>query len=240
MPDSYTWRARVTPAVIAAAPALAFMVAGGTNLDAKTGIVSVLVGASGVVAAGTVRDAGYRLQGNLWHSWGGSPTVHRLRWRESTNPQLLGRLHNDIALVTGHPLPTAEHEEQDPVGADAEYEAAIAVLRQRSGDVKIFNKVFAENMEYGFRRNCLGLRPTGLVLAVIGLIATIALCSWGGGAVDSRLLTWGWPGLISAASLIFWWRVVTPAWVRQPAETYADRLLESIHTLKTQGPPSST
>ena len=240
MPDSYTWRARITPAVIAAAPALAYMIAGGINLDAKTGIVSLLVGASGVVAAGMSRDAGHRLQTNLWNSWGGSPTVRRLRWRESTNPQILGRLHDDIALVTGHPLPTAEHEERNPAGADDEYNAAIAVLRQRSSDAKVFNKVFAENMEYGFRRNCLGLRPTGLVLAVIGLLMTIALCTWGAGAIDTRLLTWGWPGLVSAGSLVFWGWVVTPGWVREPAETYADRLLESIHTLKTEAPPTST
>jgi hypothetical protein len=49
------------------------------------------------------------------------------------------------------------------------------MLRQRTRDTKIFNKVFAENMEYGFRRNCLGLRPTGLVLAAIGVVATIVL-----------------------------------------------------------------
>lgn len=240
MPDAYTWRARITPAAIAASPALAFMAAGGINLDATTGIVSLLVGASGVVAAGMARDAGYRLQGDLWKSWGGSPTVRKLRWRESTNPTLLGRLHEDIALVTGHPLPTGEREEQDPLGADAEYAAAITVLRQRTGDTETFNKLFAENMEYGFRRNCLGLRPTGLILGVSAIIATLALCIWGDGPTVTRLLTWGWPGLVSAAALIFWGWVVTPAWIRQPAETYADRLLESVHTLKTQGYPNST
>ena len=216
------------------------MVAGGINLDATTGIVSLLVGAAGAVAAGMVRDAGFRLQGDLWHSWGGSPTVRKLRWRESTNPTLLQRLHDDIALVIGHPLPSKEREGQDLVGADAEYEAAIAVLRQRTGNTTIFNKVFAESMEYGFRRNCLGLRPTGLVLAASGIVATLPLCIWVGGPIEHRLLTWGWPGLVSAAALIFWARVVTRAWVRQPAETYADRLLESVHTLKTLGPPNST
>lgn len=200
MPDAYTWRARITPAAIAASPALAFMVAGGINLNATTGIVSLLVGASGVVAAGIARDAGYRLQGDLWNSWDGSPTVRKLRWRETTNPTLLGRLHDDIALVTGHQLPTAEREEQDPIGTDAEYEAAIAVLRQRTGDTKLFNKIFAENIEYGFRRNCLGLRPMGLAFAISGIIATLALCIWGGGPVNARLLTWGWPGLVSGAA----------------------------------------
>jgi len=216
------------------------MVAGGINLDATTGIVSLLVGAFGVIAAGMARDAGYRLQADLWKSWGGSPTVRKLRWRESTNPTLLRRLHDDIALVIGNALPTAEGEAQDLVAADAEYNAAISVLRQRTGDAKTFNKVFAENMEYGFRRNCLGLRPIGVGFAAIGVIAALAICIWGSGPSDSRLLPWGWPGLVSAAGLIFWGWIVTPAWVRRPAESYADRLLEAVHTLKNQTPPNST
>jgi len=239
-PDTYTWRARITPAAITGSPGLAFMVAGGVNLDAKSGILSLLVGAAGVIAAGVARDAGYRLQPSLWNSWGGSPTVRKLRWRESTNPALLRRLHDDVALVVGNPLPTSEREAQDPAGADAEYEAAIAVLRQRTGDTKTFNKLFAENMEYGFRRNCLGLRPTGLVLAAVGVIASLALTIWGVESVATRVLIWGWPGLVSLAALAFWARIVTPAWVRRPAETYADRLLESVHTLKRQGPANST
>lgn len=240
MPDAYTWRARITAAATAASPGLAFMVAGGINLDAGTGIVSLLVGAFGVIAAGVARDAGLRLQADLWKSWGGSPTLRRLRWRASPNPRLIRRLHDDIALVTGSLLPTAEQEAQDPSGADAEYEAAIAALRQRTGDSKTFNKVFAENMEYGFRRNCLGLRPMGLVLSASGVIASFALTIWGGGSVEARLLTWAWPGLVSVAALVFWGTIVTPTWVGRPAETYAERLLESVHTLKRQEPTNST
>lgn len=240
MPDTYTWRARITPAAIAGSPGLAFMAAGGVNLDAKTGILSLLVGAAGIIAAGIARDAGYRLQPGLWDSWGGSPTVRKLRWRGSTNPVLLRRLHDDIALVVGHSLPTPEREAKDPAGADAEYEAVIAVLRQRTGDSKVFNKLFADNIEYGFRRNCLGLRPTGLVLAASGVIASLALIYWEGDSDEARWLTWGWPGVVSLAALGFWVRMVNPAWVRRPAETYADRLLESVHTLITQGPMNST
>lgn len=240
MPDTYTRRARITPAAVAGSPGLAFMVAGGVNLDARTGILSLLIGAASVIAAGMARDAGDRLQAGLWDSWGGSPTVRKLRWRESTNPTLLRRLHDDIALVVGHSLPTAEREAQDPARADAEYEAAIAALRQRTADTKTFNKVFAENMEYGFRRNCLGLRPTGLALAAIGVIASLALTIWETEPVEDRLLTWGWPGLISLAALAFWGKIATPEWVRRPAETYADRLLESVHILKRQGSANST
>lgn len=229
--DTYTRRARLAPAVIAAAPGLAFIVAGGMNLKAPAGITALLVGVVGVLAAGAARDAGRALQPALWESWGGSPTLRRLRWRQSSNAQLHSRLHADIARIVGHPLPTAGHEAQDPTGADAEYEAAIAVLRQRTSDSQTFHKVFAENIEYGFRRNCLGLRPLGLVVAGVGIAMSAGLIIWTSGGLQDKVIAWILPNLVSLAALLFWWKVVTADWVRQRAETYADRLLEAIATL---------
>jgi hypothetical protein len=228
------------PAVIAAAPAIAFMLAGGLNLNARTGLASLLVGGLSLIACGLARDAGFKLQPKLWNDWGGSPTVRRLRWADTPNETLQARLHGDIARITGHQLPTPERETNDPRGADEEYNAAIGVLRERASNPEVFRKVFAENMEYGFRRNCLGLRTIALFLAISGAIASIALCVWGTGPAADRLATWGWPGFVSAAAMIFWGWIVTPEWVRKPAETYADRLLESVDTLKNQHPPKGT
>jgi hypothetical protein len=69
-------------------------------------------------------------------------------------------------------------------------------------------------------------------------VLSLALLSFGGSDFSSRLTHWGTAALIAAASLAYWWRVVTPAWVRTPAETYADRLLESVDTLQLGGATS--
>lgn len=232
MLDAYARRARLTPAVIAGSPLLAFLIAAGFSIDAKTGIASLLVGALGVIACGFARDTGYKLQDGLWASWEGSPTTRRLRWRDTQKLELLQRLHDDIEAVTGHALPTAAEEGADPAGADRQYDAAIAILRNRTGDHKRFFKLFSENMEYGFRRNCLGLRPYGLSLGVGGTITTAVLCIFVAESIRTGLVSWGWPGLVSLVSFLFWWMVVKPEWVRMPAETYADRLLEVVDSLK--------
>ncbi len=145
---------------------------------------------------------------------------------------MLQRLHDDIEVVTNHPLPTAAKEAADPAGADRQYDAAIAILRNRTDDHKRFFKLFAENAEYGFRRNCLGLRPYGLSLGAAGTITTGVLCALVSESITSGLVTWGGPGLVSLVSFLFWWKVVKPEWVRMPAETYADRLLEAVDSLK--------
>lgn len=235
MIDPYSWRARLLPVVIAGSPALAFMIAGGVSIDAKTGVASLLVGALGLVLCGIARDAGFKLQSGLWTEWGGSPTVRRLRWRDNPqNHQALSRLHDVIEAVTGVPLPNAAAEAVDPQAADNAYTEATTVLRNRTRDTKRFNLVFSDNMEYGFRRNCLGLRPLGLVLAVLGAITSVTLCITGTRTLAKEFESWGWPGIVSVVSVVFWLVVVNPEWVRKPAETYAERLIEAADTLKQE------
>jgi hypothetical protein len=134
-------------------------------------------------------------------------------------------------------LPNEVDEARDPTRADRQYEEAVTVLRERTRDTSRFRLVFAENMEYGFRRNSLGLRPFALAIAAISLALSAALLIRADGVVVSRLATWGAAGGISVVLLIYWWRVVTPGWVRVSAELYADRLLEAVDTLRVT-PPS--
>jgi hypothetical protein len=54
--------------------------------------------------------------------------------------------------------------------------------------------------------------------------------------VAARWARWGVSCGISAVLLVYWWRIVTPEWVRRAAELYADRLLEAVETLRTSEP----
>lgn len=47
-------------------------------------------------------------------------------------------------------------------------------LREQTRDPKMFPIVYEENVNYGFRRNLLGLKPTGAAIAVVGSLAAIA------------------------------------------------------------------
>lgn len=106
------------------------------------------------------------------------------------------------------------------------------MLRERTRDTSRFRLVFAENMEYGFRRNALGLRPFALVIAGIALLISVGVLIWGHGDQAARWTRWGISAAISSISIFYWWRIVTPEWVRRPAELYADRLIEAVEALR--------
>lgn len=69
---------------------------------------------------------------------------------------------------------------QPPAGADHVYQAAIAVLISRTrGRRREYPLIFTENCNYGstFRRNMLGLRPWGKLLAAVGILALAAIAA---------------------------------------------------------------
>jgi hypothetical protein len=194
-----------------------------------------LLGAVGVVTLVDQlgRDGGRRLQPALWNSWGGAPTTAALRHRGAANPVLLARQHERIAAIVGNTLPTADEEQADPAGADHAYEAAIAVLIARTrGRRKEYPLIFTENCNYGFRRNMLGLRPWGrLLAAATGIVALAAIAGELAGMVNIPLALAIAVLVVSTAATMTWWRVVTPDWVQPVAQAYAERLLEAAETL---------
>jgi hypothetical protein len=127
--------------------------------------------------------------------------------------------------LLGEPLPTEAEEEANPDEADQRYEVAVAALRDRTRDESRFRLVAEENAEYGFRRNCLGLRPlaVGVAFLVLSVSGTLFLC----GSHSQFLL----PGAVSVLALVFWLAVVTDEWVRSAADRYAVRLLETVESL---------
>ena len=165
--DAYSIKARWSPVLLVLLPPLILCFSLVPGLPAWNKLWPLL-GAAGVVilADQLGRDAGKRLQPALWDAWGGAPTTAALRHRDASNPVLLARQHERIAALTGRALPTAQDERTDPAGADHAYQAAVAVLIARTrGRRKEFPLIFAEDCNYGFRRNMLGLRPWGKLLA---------------------------------------------------------------------------
>ena len=208
-----------------------------------------LIGAAGgtAVVAQVGRDKGSKKQPGLWKSWDGPPTTRLLRHR---------RIPGDITLEpglrwqiqdwTGNLLPNEQQEEADPQSADKTYEEVVTSLRESTRDRNKFPLVFAENVNYGFRRNLWGMRPIGGTIAV-----ALALLSW-----TILLMTiWGrpwpdpwWDVLVNPDSIAvirltvasantalasFWLFWVKPSWVKTVADTYATRLMESVQTLRS-------
>jgi hypothetical protein len=230
--DAYTRRARLAPAVLAALPALALLGGGLVAPQHLVSLVAIAAGAVGIVICGIVRDFGRRLQPQLWRSWGGAPTVQRLRWRDTTDEAVIERRHARVQSVTGDPLPGLDEELADPAAADEHYDEAVAVLRDLTRKRDDFPLVFEENATYGFRRNCLGLRPIALAVATATAALCLVLLVVARHRAHDHTGRFWFAAAIAVVALLGWWRLVTPAWVRTAAELYADRLLESVETLR--------
>jgi uncharacterized membrane protein YqjE len=135
------------------------------------------------------------------------------------------RRHELISDLVSEPLPTEAEEAANPVDADQRYEVAVSALRDLTRDGTRFKLVAEENTEYGFRRNCLGLRPLAVAIALMVLFSSAVL-----------ILCVGHPQFLAAVvaaliGLCFWIAIVNSAWVLSAANRYAERLLETVESL---------
>jgi hypothetical protein len=238
--DPYNRRARLYPGFTVTLPISVLAVVLFTTKPAWWSAVVLLLGASGASYFGAqlVRTAGRRKEQALWASWGGAPTTQLLRFRGAQNVVTVQRQHDQLArLLPDLSTPDEAAELVDPELADKHYETAIRALRERTRDTVRFARVFDELCQYGFRRNLWGCRRIGLWLAAFGLAATVAL----GVLRATDLLAVSVLGLTVAASvdtllLLALSFVVRPEWVREMAESYAERLLGSLEILLTREP----
>jgi hypothetical protein len=228
--DAYTIRARVTVTYAVFSPVAVFVFAfalGSSDWWKKLGGIVVACGGP-LLAAQWGRSGGRKKQEWLWNEWGGPPTRKLLQFSGSDAHDTVGRRHELISAATGIAMPTVEEEARDLDAANAAYDDAIARLRELTRDKNEFALVFEENANYGLRRNLWGRKPYGLGVALITAAAAGTLL-----ALDYTQHRWNSPAaagvsaLFAVIALFVWLVVVTPAWVRETADAYAIRLVES-------------
>ena len=142
-------------------------------------------------------------------------------------------------------LPTEQEEEACPERADAKYGEAVTSLREATRDRARFPLVFAENANYGFRRNLWGLKPIGASIAVaLALVswALLLLTVWGRPWPDPWWDVFANPDSVAVIRLVvagantmfavFWLFWVKPSWVKVVANAYAKQLMEAVQTLR--------
>jgi len=179
--DRYVLGARVAPVVVVA---LSLFLAVSAWIPFSEWPIKLL-GASAVLGIGAfvlaqvARDAGKAIEGPLWASWGGPPTMQMLRHRDQTiEAGSKTLLHCKlVALQIVARLPTQAEETADPTTADARYRTCADWLRRKALELKAktpFDIVHSENIAYGFRRNLLGIRPYGLIVLAASTATTIA------------------------------------------------------------------
>ena len=239
--NTYERKARLYPAAITLIPVFALVIGHyGHTFKLETSVIGLL-SSFGVfyLAASIARESGKRLENTLFNEWGGKPTTQIQRHRDNTIDSVTkARYHSFLAEHMGIKFPSLAEEKADPVAADEIYQSATKWLLDRTRDQKTFELLFQENVAFGFRRNCLGLKPFAIAVAVLTFLGQLILT----GVLDALegINTTVFHGLplqekasllVSLFMLIVWVFFFTKKTVRTAAFAYADLLLRACDTL---------
>ncbi len=222
--DSYSRRARIYPGMLVVLP-VAMISAVLTSNEPLVALAPILLSTGTLFLVGNiVRALGQRTQRRLVKQWDGMPTTKLLRFRQAQNQVVLERRRRALEALLGSPLPTRRQEAANPQKADEAYIAAtrslIAHVRSRPGQ---FPLVSHENAHYGYARNLLGVKPLALVVLTASLAADTVIYLRAGLTVPLVMI-----GALHLGLAAVWLLFIRPPWVRQTAETYAERLFEAL------------
>jgi hypothetical protein len=243
--DPYDRQSRLYPALLCLLPLLVLVaLLYAPNASALTGVITIAVSCGGLFLMMNIcREMGKRLEEKLYREWGGKPTTQLLRHRHSSIDSVTKRrYHTFLAAKINAPFPDAEQENNDPAKADEAYQSGARWLldHTRLDAGKKFDLLFRDNVTYGFRRNALGARPLGIIIAIGSLLCVLAkehvIFGAGGKVVDWSMLGQVSPPAIaslavSGVMLLVWVFFFTKTSLRTCAFSFAETLLRTCDTL---------
>ena len=234
--DSYTLRARVLPAVLFLLPIAVFLIAWvPVQYDHATlALLLLLIVVLLVPLSQLVRSQGKKVQDKLYDEWGGMPTTVLLRHHDETlDSHTKDRYRSILAeKVSNATMPSAEVEQIRPAFANSQYATAADWLRSNTRNASAFPLVYAENVNYGYRRNLYGIRVPSLIVsgAFVLLNAGFLYVSTTNPVVSIDLFKI-LSGFISVILFLFWLSSVTREWVKETAFEYAMQLLAACDAI---------
>ena len=233
--DKYTYRARLLPSLLTFLPLAFAATVWFPGQEATWKVLGLIFVSSGTATllSHFGRDLGMRKEAGLFQMWGGVPTTLMLSHRFTRfDAVTLGRYHTKLkTLLPDVQIPDLANERTNPARASEIYGSCTAFLREKTRDHKAFPLVFAENINYGFRRNLYGWKRVGVLVALLGVISC-ALFTATHRRAEQSVIPFGFAGLVvSVTLLLLWLFVIKPDWVRLAADAYAERLIRSLDGL---------
>lgn len=234
--NPYDRRAKLYPMVLTLLPVALGITAWSPSSYQIEGVLgsAVILLALASLLTQLARDQGKRREPELFRLWGGRPSDRLFSYAAGgLAPATLARRHQTLTLLDPaltFPKSVAE-EIASPTESAAACAAATELLIARTRSRTDFPLLFQENVNYGYRRNLWGMKPAGIVLAILGMIASavrVGVDIWN----DSTPTATAWAGLaLSTALLAIWWLRVNASWVKIPADGYARQLTEACDRL---------
>lgn len=224
--DRYSLQARLAPALLSLFPAIFLIALVFPQLyEIGTGLVGLaLVCGVLTLASHFARTRGKKVEQHLNAKWGGRPTT---RFLFNENEHLDSRTRKRYLSYFSQNIPDWEVGECP----ESDIDSAVRWLLEKTRDTTKYGLIFKENISYGFRRNCLGMKPIGL------FFSGVCILFWLIQIYDSfSVLTEIDPiqsfGLFITLLILSWWLlVVREGWVKEAGDAYARALLGSIDTM---------
>lgn len=233
--DEYSLNARVRPALLVLLPLIVAAYLTFPQLYTLGAALVGLVSICGFITALAhfTRHRGRLVESALYKSWGGKITTKLLRHRDSTLDRVTKLRYHDFLSrnIPGWELQTPDDEAKDPSRADSFYESATKWLLEKTRDTSKYNLLFKENIGYGFRRNCYGVKAYGIAISVCSLaLAAWSFCSRIGESAAGAMYIYA-SAAFSVLLLCWWTFVVRSSWVEDAARSYSIRLLASCDSI---------
>lgn len=236
--DRYERQARLKPALLTVLPVLVMAAIWLPAVWGVFGGIATLVAGCGLtfLLSKLARYCGRALEQKLVATRGGQYTTLFLRHRDPTiSPASKASYHALLSKKRGR-LPTPEEEVASPAQADELYRGAVDWLLEATRDDKRHGLVKDENIDYGFRRNLLGLKPVGVTLTLACLVIDAWLAWTTYGVDENRFWTAVVLGLALVGGLMAWTFWVRRPFVEDAARSYAKRLLAQCDVLGNAAP----
>lgn len=232
--NPYIIRARLFPAVLGVAPAIALL---GLNISSEGFAVAQFVStlALGVLFftfSNIARRFGKSAERRLFANNGGFPT-NTLLHRSDTkfDKATKDRYRSKLEALCGEKAPSERMELKDPAAADAYYKRAFTWLRENTRKEHGFEILFEENVTYGFWRNLYGIKWPALLLNASVVLICGGLLYWHSfspSAVQSMVTI----AIIGAVHAAFFLVGVTKRSVFEASDQYARQLVLALDRLQ--------
>lgn len=228
--DHYDRKARLYPALLVLlVPAVAVALVAPVFSSQLARLASLAVALGGLMLLSSLgREWGKRKESQLFQGWGGTPTtLMLLRATSNLDHVTIDRYRKVLeSNISGLKFLDPTDEESDRPRAAAICESAVKWLREATRDSKKFALIFAENTNYGFRRNLLGVKPLAIVMCVLTLFVTAVQAWLTSNGNFSAITAQSWGSVVVAyIGIIVWGGVVNVEFVKTTAFAYATALL---------------
>jgi hypothetical protein len=235
--DRYERQARLKPALLALLPALVTVAVWQPGVwTALSGLASLLVGCGlTFMMAKVARYRGRIVERELITRHGGRMTEAFLRHRDASISATTKARYHAFLVNRGFHMPTPVEEMAALHDADGHYRAGVDWLLEATRDEKVYPLVKDELIDYGFRRNLLGLKPVGILIAAVVLLIHLWLAATHFDGDETRFWTATAVAVAMAGVLSAWTLVVRMPFVEDASHSYATRLLAACDVIATGG-----